>query len=176
MGHLHVVIVWEMGGSGRAFARLPTHDDETVMNGAPGFVGAEKRSGVSHPDLWGDEKMSWVGTPRLWGDEKMSWVGTPRLWGEGDCGWDTCHVVSVWEMGRSGRAFARLPTHDDETVMNGAPGFVEDEKRSWVSYADLWGTKSRQGLGGRICGGSLGLAGMVAFGVSMVTGQGSRVA
>ena len=25
----------EMGGSGRAFA-IPTHDDETVMNGAPG--------------------------------------------------------------------------------------------------------------------------------------------
>ena len=38
----HVVIVWEMGGSGRAFARLPTHDDETVMNGAPEFVGGRK--------------------------------------------------------------------------------------------------------------------------------------
>jgi hypothetical protein len=29
----------EMGGGGRARRAIPTHDDETVMNGAPDFVG-----------------------------------------------------------------------------------------------------------------------------------------
>ena len=38
----HVVIVVEMGVSGRAFARLPTHD--------------EKMSWVGHPGLWGGRK------------------------------------------------------------------------------------------------------------------------
>ena len=52
-------------------ASAPTHDDETVMNGAPGFVGGEKRSGVSHRICGGTKRC------RGWGP---AFVGGGRLW------------------------------------------------------------------------------------------------
>gem|GEM_PF-6457030 len=91
---------------------------------------------------------------------------------------------------------------DEETSGVGHPDLWGDEETSWVGHPDLWRwgdfewatrlkrmihgrgchlhplmTKRCHEWGTRVCGVvSLGLAGIVPCGVSMVMGQGSRVA
>ena len=91
--------------------RDPTHDDETVMNGAPDSSGDTGRVAL----LFGSEKTG-LSNEEL---SHCNWLLTVPMWEHADARHPSMNLgqavaVCLYEL-------VRDPTHDDEAVMNGAP-------------------------------------------------------